>query len=466
MGTESPASPPTVQPEVHNENRVLTFLHLSDIHFRHRAGSSTQFDLEAQLRKPFLDDIISKPANGAAYDGLFITGDIAFGGKKEEYEKAKGWLEEIYSKAGVLPERTYVIPGNHDVNRAMVPPKGAIWNNHAVLRAESNKVVRREILQTQLSKDPACDPLGPLEQYNEFAQRYNCRTAKDKLAWVEIFPLCLSDGSILRINGLNSAINSDEDDDVGKLYVAPFQTQHFSRDAGVTDLVLCHHPPHWMLDMMEIDGALKSYARVALFGHEHNHRTQRVDNTVQLFAGAVHPAARDPDWLPTYHILQLSIEGTGKNRKLTVRIFSRELRALEHSFVARMATDNRPFEERIVDLTEWQRPTRIPVAISAESNVYCQQNAMTSEKVQTDETTTSPAFRELIVYFHRLSTPVRYKISTDLNLLLDGDDVPPQQQWDLVFKRAREGNRLGELWDAVAKYDTVFASRGNPFKTK
>src|SRR5581483_4063687 len=102
MGTESPASSPKAQPEMQSENRALTFLHLSDIHFRHRARSSTQFDLETQLRKPLLDDIVSKPANGAAYDGLFVTGDIAFGGKKEEYEKAKGWLEEIYSKAGVL----------------------------------------------------------------------------------------------------------------------------------------------------------------------------------------------------------------------------------------------------------------------------------------------------------------------------------------------------------------------------
>ena len=40
----------------------LTFLHLSDIHFRHRQGSA-QFDLDAQLRKPLLDDIKSKPAD-------------------------------------------------------------------------------------------------------------------------------------------------------------------------------------------------------------------------------------------------------------------------------------------------------------------------------------------------------------------------------------------------------------------
>jgi len=348
----------------------------------------------------------------------------------------------------------------------MVPAGGAIWNNHAALRAEQNRVIRRDLLLTQLSKDPACDPLAPLNWFNEFAQRYNCRTSKEKLAWTDVFPLPLNDGSLLRLHGLNSAINSDEDDDVSKLYVSPFQTQQLSRDASVTDLILCHHPPHWLLDMVDVDSALKSYARVALFGHEHNHRMQRVDNTVQLFAGAVHPAARDPDWLPTYHILQLSVEGSGKNRKLIVRIFSRELRATEHLFVARMAPDNRAFDERNVELPEWQSPSRIPMAISGEPGVYSGQDAMMSEKGKIVETLATPALRELIVYFHRLSTPLRYRISTDLKLLRDGDDVPPQQQWDLVFKRAQEESLLGALWDAVAKFDSSFASRGNPFKTQ
>lgn len=445
-------------------NDFLTFLHLSDIHFRHRQGSE-QFDLEAQLRRPLIDDIKSCPADGAKYDGLFITGDIAFSGVKEEYESAKIFLETLHANDFVLPERTYVVPGNHDVNRKMVVPNGAIWNNHTHLRGIANKVLRRDALMTQLTHDPACDPLAPLEKYNEFAQRYGCLTKKDHLAWFQPFPLKLNDGCTLRIHGLNSALNSDEDDEVGKLYVSPFQTQHFARDAGTVDLVLCHHPPHWLIDKPDIEGIFTAFARVALFGHEHTHRTQRIENSVHLYAGAVHPAARDPDWLPTYHILRLKVAETGNSRKLIVRVHSRELRAADHIFVCRNSIDGNAFEERIIDLPDWRRSPETlsskmcDIAVTSE-----EKNRVEMPKPDSpndDESFVS--IRELLVYFHRLSTPIKYIIATKLELLRDGDDLPPQKQWDLVFERAIKEKKLGELWKAVAEHDAQFATRQNPF---
>jgi hypothetical protein len=440
---------------------MLTFLHLSDIHFRNREAGS-QFDLDAQLRRPLVDDIKTKPAAGANYDGLLITGDVAFGGKKQEYERAKTWLEEIYTETGVLPEHTYVVPGNHDVNREMVVSGGAIWNNHATLRHIKDKIVRRDALHTQLTRDPACNPLAPLDAYNDFAQGYGCRTEKSQLAWVEIFQKLLNDGSALRLHGLNSALNSDEGDEIGKLYLSPYQTQHFTRENGVVEMVLCHHPPHWLMDLMDIDGMLKSYARVALFGHEHSHRSQVVNHTVQLFSGAVHPAARDPDWLPTFHILQLSVDGVGKERRLVVRIYSRELRALEHVFVPRMSVTGAAYEEYKVDLPEWYPPTPITISPPAPFEVSSSPTIMPAPSPSAPSPPAA-AMRELLVHFHRLSTPVRYNIATKLGLLRDGDDVPPQQQWDLVFQRARDEGRLKELWAEVASVEAAFAARPNPF---
>ncbi len=441
---------------------MLTFLHLSDIHFRNRS-TGDQFDLEAQLRRSMLNDIVSKPANGADYDGLLITGDIAFSGKKEEYDRAKSWLDEIYSMAAVPPENSYVIPGNHDVNRDMVVKNGAIWNNHAVLRNAENRIKRQETLQTQLVSDPACDPLATLAGFNEFAQGYECRTAKNNLAWFHVFPKPLDDGSELRITGLNSALNSDSGDLIANLYVSPFQTSHLSDESGVINMVLCHHPPNWLLDQNDIEGILNRFVKVALFGHEHSHRSRIVNDTVELFAGAVHPVARDPDWLPTYHILQLEITGTGKERKLVVRIHSREFRNYDHVFVRRSAAGGKDFEEYRINLKEWNRPVPvvIPIAPAPISGVSSGSAKMT---VTSQPASTPPmVLRELLVHFHRLSTPVRFKIVTKLGLLRDRDDFPPQQLWDLVFKRAREENRLSEMWDEIAKIDTSFAKRPNPF---
>ena len=267
----------------------------------------------------------------------------------------------------------------------------------------------------------------------------------------------------MRLHGLNSALNSDEGDQIANLYLAPYQTQQLDRESGVTELLLCHHPPNWLIDKTDVEGAIHSFVRVALFGHEHNHRVQRIENTVQLFAGAVQPAARDPDWLPTYHILQLHVEGTGDERKLVVRIYSRELRMLSHLFVPRMSAEGNVFEERKVDLPRWAPPSEDSSQERAE-NVACPfPETQMVDNEQPIKAVPPAAFRELLVNFHRLSTPIRYKIATELGLLRDGDDLPPQQQWDLIFRRARDEGRLAELWRAVCANDNSFAKRPNPF---
>lgn len=63
-----------------------------------------------------------------------------------------------------------------------------------------------------------------------------------------------------------------------------------------------------------------------------------------------------------------------------------------------------------------------------------------------------------------MSTPLRYTIATKLNLLRDGDDVPPQRQWDLVFQRAKDEKRLAALWSEVAVLVAGMATRQNPFQ--
>jgi hypothetical protein len=53
----------------------------------------TLFDLDQQVRQALLEDLSSKPAGN--YDALLLTGDIAFGGNKEEYAVARTFLDEV-----------------------------------------------------------------------------------------------------------------------------------------------------------------------------------------------------------------------------------------------------------------------------------------------------------------------------------------------------------------------------------
>src|SRR5580658_357645 len=100
---------------------MLTFVHLSDIHFLDR-DHGTAFDLGQQIRRALIEDLKEKPADKADYDGILITGDIAFGGKPEEYKRAREWLDEVYASSGTTATNTYVVPGNHDVDRSYVAP--------------------------------------------------------------------------------------------------------------------------------------------------------------------------------------------------------------------------------------------------------------------------------------------------------------------------------------------------------
>jgi predicted MPP superfamily phosphohydrolase len=193
---------------------MLTFIHLSDIHFS-PGDNASQFDLNQHIRRALLDDLAARPADAANYDALLITGDIAYNGKKEEYETAKQFLAEVYGKTGLSMKETYVVPGNHDVDRAHVHPTFPLWASHAEIRRKADPVHWRETIETQLKRDPLQALLAPLHAYNDFAQGCDCRTTAAELAWSLEFSRPLEFNFRVRLRGLNSALISDEADDPG-----------------------------------------------------------------------------------------------------------------------------------------------------------------------------------------------------------------------------------------------------------
>src|SRR5262245_39196481 len=101
------------------DKTLFGWIHLSDIHFGHGdAGHGWDQELVmSALRR----DIASKPAP-VRVDAVFVTGDIAFSGaglSADEYDRARKWLLEVGEAAGVGPERIFLVPGNHDVNRGV-----------------------------------------------------------------------------------------------------------------------------------------------------------------------------------------------------------------------------------------------------------------------------------------------------------------------------------------------------------
>ncbi|TKB52893.1 MAG: hypothetical protein E8D50_08875 [Nitrospira sp.] len=258
---------------------MLTLIHFSDIHFA-PGDNGSQFDLNERIRRELLANLANLPANSSNYDAVLVTGDIAYHGRKDEYETARHFLDEVYSITGLSMKETYVVPGNHDVDRAYVQPGFPLWDSHEAIRAKADPIHWKDTIQKQLKKDPLQTLLAPFRTFNYFAQECGCQTTADKLAWSLLFPKPLELGFLLRLHGLNSALISDAADAPAKLLVSEFQTTDLGNTPSEINLVMCHHPPDWLMDKAEVRQMLRRCAPIALFGHEHSARVQRDDKLI------------------------------------------------------------------------------------------------------------------------------------------------------------------------------------------
>jgi 3',5'-cyclic AMP phosphodiesterase CpdA len=93
----------------------ITILHLSDIHFKKRKEEENK-TFRQDVQRKLIEAVKAHVKEHENLDFVAVTGDIAFSGKKNEYDKA---LEFFNSLKAVLPGKAefLVVPGNHDVDR-------------------------------------------------------------------------------------------------------------------------------------------------------------------------------------------------------------------------------------------------------------------------------------------------------------------------------------------------------------
>jgi len=118
----------------------LAFVHLSDLHFR-RGSVGDAHDQDAQLRNELELDLRRLRPRLPRLDGLIVSGDIAFAGKPEEYLYASSWFKRICELLGCDSANVMLTPGNHDVDRALIPLDGAVDSLQKEIR-EAGSVVQ------------------------------------------------------------------------------------------------------------------------------------------------------------------------------------------------------------------------------------------------------------------------------------------------------------------------------------
>lgn len=260
----------------------LTWLHLSDIHF----GGPEPDGRPAVLNRLLKDVEERKTKDGLAPDLIFLTGDIAWSGKAEQYkEEAFPFLEELQKTTGVERNRIFLIPGNHDIDRKLVASRSLVKLQEDLL-TEGAKENEKEISAFLYGEDDAEDRERILKKhlaYIEFVKEHfsHCAPLFDPCAYVA--KVTIPDDlpfSKLWVLGLNSAWLSREGEAKDKLLLGYPQVLKAlkiveTEDTTQKDLViaLTHHPLSWMADWDErlCRQQLSQRTDFHLSGHLHEH---------------------------------------------------------------------------------------------------------------------------------------------------------------------------------------------------
>lgn len=222
--------------------REITWLQISDFHMQQ--GDEWPNDV---VLRALATSIRQRRSQGLTLDFILATGDLAFSGKKEEYELVKRFFDELVSASGAPRERIFCIPGNHDVNR-----------DRQKLCFEG----ARSALASPNAVDPVLAPdsddLATLrerqETYRAFQTSYfdgQARTVTpDGLAYVSALTI---DDVVIAIVGLDSAwLAKGGNGDHGNLLIGERQIINAFDAADKLDahivIGMAHHPLHLLRD--------------------------------------------------------------------------------------------------------------------------------------------------------------------------------------------------------------------------
>lgn len=431
----------------------LTLLHLSDIHFRYGPKRSVVND---DIRDQLVRDAARHTDAIDGYDAIIISGDIAFSGEPAEYDLASEWLESLCRQLKLPPHRVWVIPGNHDVNRRVVASSESLTATHARIRnicRSNNARAASDALERSLD-DPAGNLLKPFSNYNDFAKRFECSVRPNCPYWEQDFTL--SDGSIFRLRGMNSALISDSIDDTGegRLVLGLFQATLPEED-GVEYMTACHHPPDWLHDADAVEDRLISRARIHLFGHKHRQRTRRIDGSIRVVAGAATPPGEDIASEPVYNLLAVSVTAEDGDRSLNIEVHQRRWSDELQTFEAGRTVET---DFALSDLPREQRPAADQ---SADTPRTGHNNNGIDESVNDESADDEPVdhhsdlVRKTIYQLFSLPYRDRMDLITDFDLIRDEDEQLPQpERYKRYLVRAHE---LGQLEDLADTLDTLLS---------
>lgn len=434
----------------------MLLLHISDIHFRTPDCLTPDMDPEGPFRTLLMQDARERARKLGPVDAILVTGDIAFKGHPDEYKVAYAWLMDLAKACGCPPERIFVVPGNHEVDRNIITSKTAVSNaQKIVFLAEPGK--RERELRAQFSDaQTGTSLLAPLTAYNDFAKVFNCQVySPDRLFWKQ--DLELNGGVVLRLYGLTSTLLSGmggQNDKRGELYLSPLQVLHPADD--VVNLVLIHHPPDWFMDEQEVDDMFKNRAVIHLFGHKHLQRVAKDDGYMRFSAGAVNPERQEQGWEPGYNLINLQVVGAGPERALQIEAHLLVLQTCPERFNPRRTRDGKEVFRHTISIPGYASavaPVRTQVAAAAAVPAAPTPTPAVHDDVEASMS--EEHTRNLIFRFWKLTGSQRREIALGLGLIQEKDlAIPEPERYGRALLLAGERGLLDQVANEIAKRET------------
>jgi predicted phosphodiesterase len=426
----------------------MLLLHISDIHFRH-PHCAGPMDPDLSYRTALVSDVSRRTLQaGDNVDAIIVTGDIAFAAIRAEFDYANTWLIQLAARCGCSPEKIFLVPGNHDLNRDVTKDNLAVSNAQTAIAVSKHpeKTLRDQFLYIETGRSL----LEPLAEYNLFAAKFGCQLfAPKQLFWMQ--ELALNDGVTLRLYGLTSTILSGRhggNDTKGQLYLSPLQTV-LNPDDDVVSAVLCHHPPDWLQDVDAVEDAVSARAELHFFGHKHRNRYVFTDTYARFNAGAVSPDRNEPGWEPGYNLVRLTVlRGNGrKNLDVEARMLSWQTNP--DLFKPKQNLEGQSVFRKHLPIRGSLKENSSPEVSESGETAPRGTESMATPTSQTPSVKgpgQEESMRDLVYRFWALTTSQRREIALGLALIDEQDlDLDEPERYGRALIRARELEKLDSL---------------------
>ncbi|MBL7174435.1 MAG: metallophosphoesterase [Desulfobacteraceae bacterium] len=283
---------------------TITWLHLSDLHFRDREATSLDRNV---ILTALLEDLHGlEERHDLSPDFILISGDIAYSGIREEYELAEMFFDNLLEVTKLSKERLLVVPGNHDINSPLIS-QGA----KAIISSLSSRMMMEGALIDVQDRSLI---LRKFKGYSDFVNDYFNGTIffnNNQYFWVRTLNLS---GHNVVVLGLNSAWTASGGvDERGKLGLSERQVRRAleqGNDEGIK-IALLHHPFDWLyeFDWNVCEPLLMDNCDFILSGHLHKTSLSFKETpdarAMNIAAGACY-ASRD--YHNSYNIVRLDFE--------------------------------------------------------------------------------------------------------------------------------------------------------------